>query len=182
MGAYINVSNTSSTWAFRFSQQHLKWSGGVLHSPKHRDNRPKWFRNTIQLTKGKFCHQLGAKTRYKQGGLSNKGSSREKILHATSQVVSWVKTKLEGNGWVETVKHETNTSKPKLVEMTTSILPKEGKTNEYRSRTSNVWVGTSIHNIDTSKSTYLYDLQIMILNANTCHKNEYKSNDNHNTI
>ena len=35
--------------------------------------------------------------------------------------------------------------------------------------------------INTSKSTYLYDRQIMILNANTCHKNEYKSNDNHNT-
>jgi len=36
-------------------------------------------------------------------------------------------------------------------------------------------------NINTSKSTYLYDRQIMTLNANTCHKNEYKSNDNHNT-
>ena len=30
-------------------------------------------------------------------------------------------------------------------------------------------VGTSIHNIDTAKSTYLYDRQIMTLNANTCH-------------
>ena len=38
-----------------------------------------------------------------------------------------------------------------------------------------------IHNINTSKSTYLYDRQIITLNANTCHKNEYKSNDNHNT-
>ena len=33
--------------------------------------------------------------------------------HATSQVVSQVKTKLEGNGWVETVKCEANTSMPK---------------------------------------------------------------------
>ena len=64
-----------------------------------------------------------------------------------------------------------------MVGMTTSILPKEGKTNEYRSGTYR----TSIHNIDTSKSTYLYDHQIMILSANTCHKNEYKSSDNHNT-
>ena len=36
-----------------------------------------------------------------------------KVLHATSQVVSRVKTKLEGNGWVETVNDEANTSKPK---------------------------------------------------------------------
>ena len=70
----------------------------------------------------------------------------------------------------------------KMVGMTTSILPKEGKTNEYRSRTSKSEQGHQIHNIDTSKSTYLYDRQIITLNANTCHKNEYKSNDNHNTI
>jgi len=75
MSAYITFSNTSSTWAFSFSQQHLKWPGGVLHSAKHWDNRPEWFRHTIQLTKGKFCHQLRAETQYKQGGLSNKGSS-----------------------------------------------------------------------------------------------------------
>ena len=37
------------------------------------------------------------------------------------------------------------------------------------------------HNINTSKSTYLYDHQIMTLEAKTCHKNEYKSNDKHNT-
>ena len=65
-----------------------------------------------------------------------------------------------------------------MVGMTTSILPKESKTNEYRSRTSNSEQG---HNTDTSKSTYLYDHQIMTLNANTCHKNYYKRNDNHNT-
>ena len=29
--------------------------------------------------------------------------------------------------------------------------------------------------INTYKSTYLYDFQIMTLNANTCHTNEYKS-------
>ena len=50
--------------------------------------------------------------------------------------------------------------------------------NEYGSRTSR---STYIHNINTSKSTYLYECQIMTLNANTCHKNEYKSNNNHNT-
>ena len=93
MGAYINISNTSSTWAFSFSQQHLKWPGGVLHNVKHRDNRPEWFRHTIQLTKGKFCYQLKAETQYKQGGLSNKGSSEEKVLHAISQAVSRVKNK-----------------------------------------------------------------------------------------
>ena len=38
-----------------------------------------------------------------------------------------------------------------------------------------------IHNINTSKSTYLYDRQIMTLDAKTCHKNEYTSNNNHNT-
>ena len=38
-----------------------------------------------------------------------------------------------------------------------------------------------IHNINTTRSTYLYDRQIMTLDAKTCHKNEYKSNDNHNT-
>ena len=36
-----------------------------------------------------------------------------KVLHATSQVVSRVETKLEGNGWVETVNDEANTSEPK---------------------------------------------------------------------
>ena len=35
--------------------------------------------------------------------------------------------------------------------------------------------------INRTKSTYLYDHQIMTLNAKTCHKNEYKSNNNHNT-
>ena len=35
--------------------------------------------------------------------------------------------------------------------------------------------------INASKSTYLYDRQIITLNANTCHKNVYKSNDNHTT-
>ena len=38
----------------------------------------------------------------------------KKVLHAISQVVSWVKKKkLEDNGWVETVKGDANTSKPK---------------------------------------------------------------------
>ena len=32
--------------------------------------------------------------------------------------------------------NETNTTKPNMVGMTTSIFPNEGKTNEYRSRTS----------------------------------------------
>ena len=35
-----------------------------------------------------------------------------------------------------------------------------------------------IHNINTSKFIYLYDRQIMTLDVNTCHKNEYKSNNN----
>ena len=43
---------------------------------------------------------------------------------------------MEGNGWVETMNNETDTSKP-MVGMTTSIAPKECKANEYRSRTSN---------------------------------------------
>ena len=43
-----------------------------------------------------------------------------------------LKTKLEGNGWVETMNDEAKT----MVGMTTSILPKEGKTNEYRLGTS----------------------------------------------
>ena len=55
-----------------------------------------------------------------------------------------------------------------MVGMTTSILPKEGKTNEYRSRTTKSEYGHQIHNIDTSKSTYLNDHQIMTLNASTC--------------
>ena len=39
MAAHKTFSNTSSTWAFSFIQQHLKWPGGVLlHSAKHRDN------------------------------------------------------------------------------------------------------------------------------------------------
>ena len=56
-----------------------------------------------------------------------------------------------------------------MLGMVTSILHKEGKTNEYGS------------SINTSKYTYLYDCQIMTLDAKTCHKNEYKSNDNHHT-
>ena len=35
--------------------------------------------------------------------------------------------------------------------------------------------------INTSKSTYLYDHHIMTLNSNTCHKNEYTTNNNHST-
>ena len=31
-------------------------------------------------------------------------------------------------------------------------------------------------------SPYNYDRQIMTPHVNTCHKDEYKSNDNHNTI
>ena len=67
-----------------------------------------------------------------------------------------------------------------MVGMITSILPKEGKTNEYGSRTSKSKQGHT-YIISTSKPTYLYDRQIMTLDAKTCHKNEYKSNDNHNT-
>ena len=67
-----------------------------------------------------------------------------------------------------------------MVGMITSILPKEGKTNEYGSRTSRSKQGRT-YTINTTKSTYLYDRQIKTLNAKTCHKNEYKSNNNHNT-
>ena len=63
--------------------------------------------------------------------------------------------------------------------MTTSILPKEGKTNEYRSGISKSKQG---HQYIIHPSPYNYDRQIMTLHVNTCHKNEYKSNDNHNTI
>ena len=66
-----------------------------------------------------------------------------------------------------------------MVGMITSILPKEGKTNEYGSRTSrSKWEHT--YTLNRTKSTYLYDHQIKTLNAKTCHKNEYKSNNNHN--
>ena len=114
MGAYINISNTSSTWAFSFSQQHIKRLGGVPHSSKHEEDRPEWFRHTIQLTKGKFCHQLRAVTQYKQGGLSNKSSSGEKgpPCHKSISQSGW-KTKLKGNGWVKTMNDGANTSKRK---------------------------------------------------------------------
>jgi hypothetical protein len=63
----------------------------------------------------------------------------------------------------------------RMVGMITSILPKKGKTNEYGSRACKSEWG-HIHNINTTRSNYLYDRHIMILNAKTCHKNEYKSN------
>ena len=66
-----------------------------------------------------------------------------------------------------------------MVETITSILPKKGKTNEYGSGTSRS--SRDIHNINTTRSTYLYDRQVMTLDAKTYHKNEYKSNYNHNT-
>ena len=66
-----------------------------------------------------------------------------------------------------------NTSKLEYGGITISILPREGKTKEYRSRTSII----QIH-----PSPYIYDCQIMTLNASICHKDEYKRNDNHNTI
>ena len=37
----------------------------------------------------------------------------KKVLHAISQEVSRVETKLEGNGWVKTMNDGANTSKPK---------------------------------------------------------------------
>ena len=37
----------------------------------------------------------------------------KKILHAISQEISRVETKIEGNGWVKTVNDGANTSKPK---------------------------------------------------------------------
>ena len=40
---------------------------------------------------------------------------------------------------------------------------------------------TYTYNINKTRSTYLYDCHIKTLNAKTCHKNEYKSNNNHNT-
>ena len=71
-GRIFNIFHIGRTWAFIFSQQHLKWLEGILHSAKHRDNRPEWFRHTIQLTKGKFCHQLRAETQHKHGGFPTK--------------------------------------------------------------------------------------------------------------
>ena len=67
-----------------------------------------------------------------------------------------------------------------MVGMITSILPKEGKTNEYGSRTFSSKQGNT-YTINKTKSTYLYDHQIKTLNAKTCHKNEYRSNNNHTT-
>ena len=67
-----------------------------------------------------------------------------------------------------------------MVGMITYILPKEGKTNEYGLRTSRSKQGYT-YIINTTRSTYLYDRQIQTLNAKTRHKNEYKSNNNHNT-
>ena len=39
-----------------------------------------------------------------------------------------------------------------------------------------------INTLQIHPSPYNYDRQIMTLHVNTCHKDEYKSNDNHNTI
>ena len=61
--------------------------------------------------------------------------------------------------------------------MTTSTLPKEGKTNEYR-----LMIQIHQYMIQVHPSPYIYDRQIITLNASICHKDEYKSNDNHNTI
>ena len=36
--------------------------------------------------------------------------------------------------------------------------------------------------IQIHPSPYNYDRQIMTPHVNTCHKDQYKSNDNHNTI
>ena len=68
-----------------------------------------------------------------------------------------------------------------MVGMTTSILPREGKTNEYRSGTSKSKEGQQ-YIIQLHSSPYIYDRQIITLNVIICHKDEYKSNDNHNTI
>ena len=68
-----------------------------------------------------------------------------------------------------------------MVGMTTSILPGVGKTNEYRSETSKSKYGHQ-YIIQIHPSPYIYDRQIMTLNASICHKDEYKSNDSHNTI
>ena len=69
----------------------------------------------------------------------------------------------------------------RMVGMTTSILPREGKTNEYRLGTSNSKQGHQ-YIIQIHPSPYIYDRQIMTLNASICHKDEYKRNYNHNTI
>ena len=57
----------------------------------------------------------------------------------------------------------------KMVGMTTSILPGEGKNNEYRSRTSKSKQGHR-YIIQIHPSPYNYDRQIMTLHVNTCHK------------
>ena len=69
----------------------------------------------------------------------------------------------------------------RIVGMTTSILSREGKTNEYSSGTSKSKQGRQ-YIIQIHPSPYIYDCQIMTLNASTCHKDEYKRNDNYNTI
>ena len=68
-----------------------------------------------------------------------------------------------------------------MVGMTTSILPREGKTNKYRSGTSKSKQGHQ-YIIQIHPSPYIYDRQIMTLNARICHKDGIKSNDSHNTI
>ena len=65
------------------------------------------------------------------------GSSGGRVLHATSQVVGRVGNNSWSvmDGWRQWIMKPTLASQS-MVGMTTSILPKEGKTNEYRSRTS----------------------------------------------
>ena len=57
-------------------------------------------------------------------------------------------------------------------------------TFQFQPTTSQVTRGSSVHQyiIQIHPSPYIYDRQIMTLNASICHKDEYKSNDNHNTI
>ena len=88
--AHIQYFNTSSTWAFSFNQQHLKWPGGVLHNAKHRDNRPEWFRHTIQLAKASSVTNLEPRHNINTEACPTKVLAGKKVLHAISQEVSQV--------------------------------------------------------------------------------------------
>ena len=70
-----------------------------------------WQRYLFQVSKT-HPRQLRAETQINREACPTKALAG-KVLHATSQVVNQAKTKLEGNGWVETINDETNTSKPK---------------------------------------------------------------------
>ena len=89
---------------------------------------------------------------------------------------------MEGNGWVKTVDDGANTNKPKqwwewLPLFSLRRVKPMSIDQELPSLTKDINTQYKIQ-----PSPYNYDRQIMIPQVNTCHKNQYKSNNNHNTI